>query len=59
MEHYIHNIMDSDDKDTMESKHDHNSALMNNTQLHIIHDGIKHEMEKEKLEKLKKEYVPP
>ena len=58
MERYIHNITDSDDKDTMESKHDHNSALINNTQLHIIHDGIKHELDKEKLEKLQKEYDP-
>ena len=48
----------SDDLDTMESKHDHNSGLMNNTQLQIIHEGIKHELDKEKLEKLKEEYDP-
>ena len=42
----------------MESKHDHNTALMNNTQLQIIHEGIKHEMDKEILEKLKEEYDP-
>ena len=52
MERYIHNITDSDDKDTMESKHDHNSALMNNTQLHIIQtlrfqNGQKQEWPKE------------
>ena len=42
----------------MESKHDHNTALMSNTQLQIIHEGIKHEMDKEMLEKLKEEYDP-
>ena len=31
---------------------------MNNTQLQIIHEGIKHELDKEKLEKLKEEYDP-
>ena len=58
MERYIHNITDADDLDTIESKLDHNSALMNNTQLQIIHEGIKHELDKEKLEKLKEEYDP-
>ena len=58
MERYIHNITDADDLDTIESKHDHNSALMNNTELQIIHEGIKHELDKEKLEKLKEEYDP-
>merc|ERR1712240_291352 len=58
MEEYLHKIIDSDDLDTMESKYDHNTALMNNTQLQIIHEGIKHEMDKEKLEKLKEEYDP-
>ena len=42
----------------MESKHDHNTALMNNTQLHIIHEGIKQDMDKEKVERLKEEYDP-
>ena len=51
MEEYLHKIIDSDDLDTMESKSDHNTALMNNTQLQIIHKGIKQEMNKEKLEK--------
>ena len=58
MERYIHNITDADDLDTIESKHDHNSALMNNTELQINHEGIKHELDKEKLEKLKEEYDP-
>ena len=58
MERYIHNITDADDSDTIESKLDHNSALMNNTELQIIHEGIKHELNKEKLEKLKEEYDP-
>merc|ERR1712240_951074 len=58
MERYLHKIIDSDDLDTMESKYDHNMALMNNTQLQIIHEGIKHEMDKEILEKLKEEYDP-
>ena len=31
---------------------------MNNTQLQIIHEGIKHEIDKEKLEKLQEEYYP-
>ena len=48
MEHYLHKIIDSEDLDTMESKYDHNTALMNNTQLQIIHEGIKQEMDKEK-----------
>ena len=56
MEHYLHRIIESDDVDTKESKHDHNKALMNHTQLKIFHEGIKHEMDKEKLEKLKEEY---
>ena len=50
MERYIHNITDADDSDTIESKFDHNSALMNNTKLQIIHYGIKHELDKVKLE---------
>ena len=58
MEHYLHRIIDSDDVDTRDSKHDHNEALMNHKQLKIIHEGIKHEMDKEKLEKLKEEYNP-
>ena len=58
MERYIHKITDADDLDTIESKHDHNSAPMNYTQLQIIHEGIKHELDKEKLEKLKEEYDP-
>lgn len=58
MEHYIHNITDADDLDTTESKLDHNTALMNNTELQIIHEGIKHKLDKEKLEKLKEEYDP-
>ena len=58
MECYLHNITHSDDRDTVESKHDHNSALMNNIQLQIIHEGIKHEIDKEILEKLKEEYDP-
>ena len=56
MERYIHNITDADDSDTIESKLDHNSALMNNTELQNIHEGLKHEINKEKLEKLKEEY---
>ena len=56
MEEYLHEIIDSDDLDTMESKYDHNTTLINNTQLQIIHEGLKQEMDKEKLEKLKKEY---
>ena len=58
MEEYLHKIIDSDDLNTMESKYDHNTALINNTQLQIIHEGIKQEMEMEKLEKLKNEYNP-
>ena len=41
MEKYLHKILDSDDPETMESKCDHNNALINNAQLHIIHEGIK------------------
>ena len=44
--HYLHKIINSNDLDTMESKYDHNTALMNNTQLQIIHEGIKQEMYK-------------
>ena len=33
MEHYLHRIIDSDDMNTRESKHDHNEALINNTQI--------------------------
>merc|ERR1712240_713050 len=58
MERYIHKITDADDSETIESKLDHNSALMNNTELHIIHEGIKHELDKEKLKKLQEEYDP-
>ena len=58
MECYIHNITDADDLDTIESKLDHNSALTNNTELQIIHEGIKHELDKEKLKKLQEEYDP-
>ena len=58
MERYIHKITDADDSDTIESKLNHNSALMNNTELQIIHEGFKHELNKEKLEKLKEEYDP-
>ena len=31
MECYLHKIIDSNDLDTMESKHEHNTALMKNT----------------------------
>ena len=58
MERYIHRITDADDSETTESKLDHNEALMNNTELHIIHEGIKHELDKEKLKKLQEEYDP-
>ena len=58
MEKYLHKILDSDDQYTMESKWDHHDALINNTQLQIIHEGLKAEMDKEKLEKLKQEYDP-
>ena len=50
MEEYLHKIIDSDDQDTKESIYDHNNTLINNTQLQIIHEGIKQEMYKEKLE---------
>ena len=58
MERYIHKITDADDSETTESKLDHNAALINNTELHIIHGGIKHELDKEKLKKLQEEYDP-
>ena len=58
MERYINKITDADDSETTESKLDHNAALMNNTELHIIHEGIKHELDKEKLKKLQEEYDP-
>ena len=50
MEKYLHKIFESDYQDTMESKCDHNEALINNTQLQIIHEGLKAEIDKEKLE---------
>ena len=42
----------------MESKYDHKNALINNMQLQVMHEGMKAEMDKEKLEKLKQEYNP-
>ena len=58
MKKYLHKILDSDDPETMESKCDHNDALINNTQLQIIHEGLKAEVDKEKLKKkLKMEYI--
>ena len=47
MEKYLHKILDSDDPETMESKCDHNNALINITQLQIIHEGMKAEIDKE------------
>ena len=58
MERYIYKITDADDSETTDSKLDHIAALMNNTELHIIHEGIKHELDKEKLKKLQEEYDP-
>ena len=47
MEEYLHKVIDSNDLDIMEPKYDHNTALINNTQLQIIHEGIKQEIDKE------------
>ena len=58
MEKYLHKILETDNPETMELKCDHNDALINNTQLQIIHKGLKAEVDKEKLKKLKKEYDP-
>ena len=49
MEKYLHKNLDSDDLGTMQSKCDHNDALINNTELQIIHEGMKAEMDNEKL----------
>ena len=58
MEKYLHKILDTDDLETMELKCDHNNALINNIKLQIIHKGLKAEVDKENLEKLKREYNP-
>merc|ERR1712082_97487 len=60
MEKYIHTVLDSDDEETKKCKWEHNTALATNTQVHIIHDNLKHfsEQEKEKIEEMEKNYDP-
>ena len=40
MEKYIHNILEDDDPDTVESKDRYNAVLINNTQLQIFHGNM-------------------
>ena len=60
MERYIHTVLDSDDDKAKKCKLEHNTALAMNTQVHIIHDNLKHfsEHEKEKIEEMEKNYDP-
>ena len=46
MEKYLHKILDTYDPETMEYKCDHNDALIDNTQLQIIHKGLNAEVDK-------------
>ena len=46
MENYLQKILDTDDPEPMESKCDHNNTLINNTQLQIIHEEMKAEVDK-------------
>ena len=60
MERHIHTVLDSDDDEAKKCNLEHNTALAMNTQVHIIHDNLKHfsEHEKEKIEEMEKNYDP-
>merc|ERR1711867_36554 len=60
IEKYIHTVLDSDDEEAKKYKLEHNTALTINTQMHIIHDNLKHlsNLDNGKIEEMEKSYDP-
>ena len=60
VERFVHTVLDSDDEEDKKCKLEQNTALALNTEMHIIHDKLEHlsDLDKEKLEEMKKQYDP-